>query len=134
LYNAGGGTPDDPLMKSIALRGTATSYAHIKDAFIVSAITGEKHELRVWFPQTNETAPIDEVNIPETAQIYFILEFKPFMPLREFIVRWTSFQYTVAYDDGHQYRKTFEQDYINEKLRREYPFIYGPHVTPKGKK
>jgi hypothetical protein len=88
LFDAGGGTPYDPLMRAITIQGEATSLAHIKDAFIISDITGEKEELRVWFPQTNETKAVDHVNIPDASTIYVTFEFKPNMPLHEFVSKW----------------------------------------------
>jgi hypothetical protein len=114
--------------------GVSTTLAHIKDAYVISTLTGHKEPLDVSNP-TNiaEHWKIDQVEpIPPGAQIILIYEPKPPPPLPDFMSQWGAFEFHVVYDDK-EYVKKYSQADVNSKLTREMPG-FGPHVTPRNSK
>jgi hypothetical protein len=115
--------------------GVSTDLARIKDAYVISTLTGHKEPLDV-ANATNfsERWKIDQVEpIPSGAQVMLIYEPKPSPPLPDFINQWGAFEFHVVYDNK-EYVKIYSQAYINSKMAREFPGVFGPHVTRRNDK
>jgi hypothetical protein len=114
--------------------GVATDLAHIKDAYIISNLTGHKEQLDIANPANfAERWKVDQVEpVPSGAQIILVYEPKPSPPLPDFLSQWGAFELHVVYDHK-EYVKAYSQGFINSKLAREMPG-FGPHVTRKNDK
>ena len=115
--------------------GASTELAHIKDAYIISTLTGHREHLDVANPTNfGERWKIDQIEpIPSGAQVILVYEPKPSPPLTDFIRQWGAFEFHVVYDNK-EYVKAYSQNYINAKFAREMPGISGPRVTPRNDK
>jgi hypothetical protein len=113
----------------IRFMGVATDLARIKDAYVISTLTGHKEPLAVANPTNfNERWKVEQVEpIPTGAQVILVYEPKPLLPLPDFISQWGAFEFHVVYDNK-EYVKVYSQVYINSKMAREMPG-FGPHVT-----
>jgi hypothetical protein len=115
--------------------GVSTELARIKDAYVVSTLTGHKEQLDL-ANATNfaERWKIDQVEpIPSGATIYLVYEPKPSPPLPDFMNQWGAFEFHVVYDNK-EYVKTYTQAYINSIMARQMPGVFGPHVTRRNDK
>jgi hypothetical protein len=115
--------------------GVSTALARIKDAYVISTLTGHKEQLDVANATNfNERWKIDRVEpIPKGAQVFLVYEPKPSPPLPDFMSQWGAFEFHVVYDNK-EYVKIYSQDYINSKMTREMPGVFGPRVTPRNDK
>jgi hypothetical protein len=115
--------------------GVSTAVAHIKDAYVVSTLTGHKEQLDVANATNfNERWKIDRIEpIPTGANVLLVYEPKPSPSLSDFMNQWGAFEFHVVYDDK-EYVKIYSQAYINSKMAREMPGVFGPHVTPRNDK
>jgi hypothetical protein len=124
-----------PKIAWIRFIGVSAALAHIKDAYIISTLTGHKEQLDV-ANATNFTErwKIDQVEpIPSGAQVILVYELKPPPSLADFMSQWGAFEFHVVYDNK-EYVKIYSQDYINSKMTREMPGVFGPRVTPRNDK
>lgn len=115
--------------------GVSAALARIKDAYVISTLTGHKEPLDI-ANATNFTErwKIDQVEpIPSGAKVILVYEPKPPPSLPDFVSQWGAFEFHVVYDNK-EYVKTYSQDYINSKMTREMPGIFGPRVTPRNDK
>jgi hypothetical protein len=115
--------------------GVSSTLARIKDAYIISTLTGHKEPLEL-ANATNlgERWKIDQVEpIPPGAAVILAYEPKPPPSLPDFMSQWGAFEFHVVYDNK-EYVKIFSQDYINAKMAREMPGVFGPRVTPRNDK
>jgi hypothetical protein len=115
--------------------GVSTDLARIKDAYVISTLTGHKEPLDVANATNfNERWKIDQVEpIPSGAQVVLIYEPKPSPPFPDFMNQWGAFEFHVVYDNK-EYVKIYSQAYINSKMARELPGVFGPHVTRRNDK
>jgi hypothetical protein len=115
--------------------GVSTDLARIKDAYVISTLTGHKELLDVAnATNISERWKIDQVEpIPSGAQVILIYEPKPPPPLSDFMNQWGAFEFHVVYDNK-EYVKIYSQAYINSKMAREMPGVFGPHVTRRNDK
>ena len=121
-----------PKIAWIRFIGVSAALARIKDAYVISTLTGHKEQLDV-ANATNlgERWRIDQVEpIPSGAQVILVYEPKPSPPLPDFMSQWGAFEFHVVYDNK-EYIKIYSQDYINSKMTREMPGVFGPRVTPR---
>jgi hypothetical protein len=132
LWGVSGVGQGDVQMSAFRFSGEATSLAQIKDAYVISNLTGQKQHLQVLQIYDNEHIPSERIEaIPSGAVIYLIDEWKPPLPLKDFLSQWGDIQFNVLYDDGRKYPRTYDRDYIEQKLTRELAGLYGPRVTKK---
>ena len=124
-----------PQMAWIRFVGKSTTLAHIKDAYIVSKLTGHREPLEVANATNfNERWNVNQIEpIPPGATTMLVYEPKPPPSIPDFLNQWGAFEFHVVYDGG-EYTKIYSQDYVHDKFASELPGIYGPHVTPKGPK
>ncbi len=121
-----------PKMAWIRFSGQATALAHIKDAYIISDLTGHKEHLDVVNP-TNfaDKWSIDQIEpIVSGAPIMLIYEFQPPPSVSDFLSQWGAFEFHVIYANK-EYVQVYRQDYVNDKMTREMPGVIGPHVSKK---
>jgi hypothetical protein len=124
-----------PKIAWIRFIGVSAALARIKDAYVISTLTGHKEQLDV-ANATNfgERWKIDQVEpIPSGAQVILVYEPKPPPSLADFMSQWGAFEFHVVYDNK-EYVKIYSQDYINSKMTREMPGVFGPRVTPRNDK
>ena len=124
-----------PKIAWIRFVGVSGALTRIKDAYIISTLTGHKETLDV-ANATNfaERWKIDQVEpIPSGAKVMLVYEPKLSPPLPDFMSQWGAFEFHVVYDNK-EYVKTYSQDYINSKMTREMPGVFGPRVTPRNDK
>jgi hypothetical protein len=121
-----------PKMAWIRFVGRATALAHIKDAYIISDLTGHREQLSVANPiNFAEQWKIDEIEpITAGASVMLVYEIQPQLSISDFLSVWGTFELHVIYDDK-EYVKKYLPDYINDKMTREMPGIVGPRVTKK---
>jgi hypothetical protein len=124
-----------PKIAWIRFIGASTSLARIKDAYVISTLTGHKEPLEIANPTNlTERWKIDQVEpIPSGATVILVYEPKPPPTLPDFMSQWGAFEFHVVYDNK-EYVKIYSQDYINSKMTREMPGIFGPRVTPRNDK
>ncbi|MGA8499461.1 MAG: hypothetical protein WB764_28540 [Xanthobacteraceae bacterium] len=124
-----------PKIAWIRFSGVSTALAHIKDAYIISTLTGHKETLDLANPTNfTERWKIDQIEpIPSGAKVILVFEPKPPPSLPDFMSQWGAFEFHVVYDNK-EYIKIYSQDYMNLKMTREMPGILGPRVTPRGDK
>jgi hypothetical protein len=123
-------------MAWIRFVGQSTTFAHIKDAYIVSKLTGHREPLEVANATNfNERWNVNQIEpIPPGAITMLVYEPKPPPSVPDFLNQWGAFEFHVVYDGG-EYTKIYSQDYVHDKFASELPGIYGSHVTPlKGPK
>jgi hypothetical protein len=122
-------------MAWIRFVGNSTTLAHIKDAYIVSKLTGHREPLEVANATNfNERWNVNQIEpIPPGATTMLVYEPKPSPSIQDFLNQWGAFEFHVVYDGG-EYTKIYSQDYVHEKFASELPGIYGPHITPKDTK
>jgi hypothetical protein len=115
--------------------GASTDLARIKDAYVISTLTGHKEPLDITnATNINERWKIDQIEpIPSGAQVSLIYEPKPSPPLPDFMSQWGALEFHVVYDNK-EYVKIYSQAYLNSKMAREMPGVFGPHVTPRNSK
>jgi hypothetical protein len=124
-----------PQMAWIRFVGKSTTLSHIKEAYIVSKLTGHREPLEVANATNfNERWNVNQIeSIPPGATTMLVYEPKPPPSIPDFLNQWGAFEFHVVYDGG-EYTKIYSQDYVHDKFASELPGIYGPHVTPKGPK
>jgi hypothetical protein len=132
------GTPHGLLMSFVYFRATNVSpnAVQLKNAFIVSGLTGAKLPLSVNIAYVGVT-PISEINpIPPGASVDLIVEWKEpdALSVKEFLNQWGSIYLRVDYDQTI-YERTYDSDYLYQKATREYPQEgFGPRVTKREQK
>jgi hypothetical protein len=136
LYWGAIGNRTSSLMAFAYIRGTNTSNSAIqlKEASILSELTGLKQPLLVNIPYKGAT-PLDRVNaIPPGAAVDLIIEWKPEVEIKQFLAQWGKILVKVDYENL-SYEQRYDEDYIRKKAIREFPQEgIGPRVTIKGEK
>lgn len=102
----------------------------LKDAYIQSDITGEKHQLLVDAGYDGRFPPSEANPIPPQAPINLVAVFNPPLRIKDFIDRWRKMEFVVEYD-GTKYTITFGEDQILEMLRNFPDSGLGPRATKK---
>lgn len=132
------GTGHGQVMAFVYFRATNVSgtAVQLKDAYILSGLTGAKLPLKVNIPYAGATS-IAEINpIPPSATVDLIVEWKEAdaLPIKEFLNQWGNIHLRVDYDQT-VYERTYNSDYLYQKATREFPGEgLGPRVTKKGEK
>jgi len=121
-----------PRMAWIRFNGHATALAHIKDAYIISSLTGHKEQLDVANPANfSDKWNFDQIEpITTGAQVTLIHEWQPPLLVAEFLSQWGAFEFHVVYD-AKEYVKSYSQNDVGDKIAREMPGVVGPRVTKK---
>jgi hypothetical protein len=124
-----------PKIAWVRFLGVSSALARIKEAYVISTLTGHKEPLDVANPTNiNERWKINQIEpIPLGATVILVYEPKPSPSLPDFISQWGAFELHVVYD-SKEYVKIYSQDYINSKMGREMPGVFGPRVTPRNDK
>jgi hypothetical protein len=124
-----------PKIAWVRFLGVSTALARIREAYVISTLTGHKEPLDLANPTNfTERWKVDQVEpIPSGAAVVLIYEPKPPPSLPDFMSQWGAFEFHVVYNDK-EYVKTYSQDYINSKMTREMPGMFGPRVTPRNDK
>jgi hypothetical protein len=124
-----------PKIAWIRFLGVSSALAHIKDAYVISTLTGHREPLDLANPTNlGERWKIDQVEpVPSGATVILVYEPKPPPALPDFMSQWGAFEFHVVYDNK-EYVKIYSQNYINAKMGREMPGVFGPRVTPRNDK
>jgi hypothetical protein len=124
-----------PQMAWIRFVGKSTTLARIKDAYIVSKLTGHREPLQIANATNfNERWNVNQIEpIPPGATTMLVFEPKPPPSIPDFLNQWGAFEFHVVYEGG-EYTKIYSQAYVHDKFASELPGIYGPHVAPKDNK
>lgn len=124
-----GGGPH-ALVDALIFQGTSTASVSIKEAYLVSGLTGRKRSLMANVQSKGAYYPVDQVDIPPAAPVQLDLTFKPELSLTDFIDQWGKFRITVIYDSGTSYVQDYDEAFVRQQLQQYVPNAFGPHVTP----
>jgi hypothetical protein len=124
-----GGGPDAQIA-GILFQGISSALVQMKEAYVVSNLTGHKEPLKANIPYKG-AFPVDQIDIPSGAAVDLILEWKPPLSLRDFMDRWGDLQVTVLYDQ-FKFQPTYDHNYIRGLIQNTIPEALGPRMTPKG--
>ncbi len=120
------GDSEGPLLLGIAVRGSANGFVDLKDAYIISDVTGEKKTLQVSTAPGPVLSPISEINqIPPGARVDLWATFKPAVRPNDLLIHWHRFHFHAEYS-GIVYDRVFDLT----RLINQFPNT-GPHVTKK---
>jgi hypothetical protein len=111
----------------------SVSPVKIKDAYVLSGLTGEKLQFKVLTrtPQNDEFVPVDKINeIPAGASIELFAEFSEQLSVGDFFNRWGKITITVLYGGG-DYSRSFDEAYMRQQVAGLIPGAAGPRVTKK---
>jgi hypothetical protein len=108
-------------------RNPSNSAVQLKDAYLISAVTGERLPLLV-DAGAEGIFPISQMNaIPHDAQINLRGVFEPPLSVREFADRWMRLSFKAEYDST-----LYSENFDLETRLRNYPELkLGPRVTRK---
>jgi hypothetical protein len=130
LLVVSGGAPNAEV-NGILVMGESTASALIKEAYIVSGLTGRKQSLMANVQSRGAYYPVDAVDIPSGAPVQLDLIFKPPLPIRDFLDQWGKFRVTIIFADGTSYEREYEETYVRQKLQQMVPNAFGPRMTPR---
>jgi hypothetical protein len=127
---ASGGGPN-ALIHAILFQGVSSSTVPMKDAYVVSELTGHKQQLMANIPYGGGAVPLDQIeSIPPGANIDLVIEWKPPLSITDFLNQWGKIHFTAVYGDT-TYETRFDEDGIRQKVFREIQGAGGPRVTKK---
>jgi len=121
------GDNEGPLLLGIGVRGITSGFADLKDAYIISDVTGEKKTLEVSTAPGPQLSPISQINqIPPGAPVELWAAFKPpgIRP-NDLLTQWHTFHFHAEYS-GIVYDRVFDVT----ALANQFPNM-GPHITKK---
>jgi hypothetical protein len=107
--------------------GEATALDHMKSAYVISNITGQKEQLKMWLPPDPKRWDADQT-IPRGASINLMMDLAPPLPVGDFLNQWGSFEFHITYDDK-EFLHSFNQSEIEQQLTAIG--LFGPHIVPK---
>jgi hypothetical protein len=124
----------------VIIAGTVvgSSIIQLKDAYIRSALTGEKRTFSISTRAHNleaERLPLDQINpLPPGTEIWLIVQWTPPLSILDFFNRWGKTQLTIKYGDD-TYNRFFDEDEIKSDLLSDISgadLVLGvPRVTKK---
>jgi hypothetical protein len=131
-------TDDGPasVIHVLLLQGTSTTSIRIKEAYVVSGLTGHRLPLLASAQKLNgrerEDLPVNQVDIPPQADVWLELPFKPPISIGDFLGQWGTFKMTVIYEGAEKpYEHEFGQHFVEEKVHQQLGDAFSPHVTPR---
>jgi hypothetical protein len=133
LFVVSGGAPNAEV-NGILIMGLSSSPVTIKEAYVVSGLTGRKQTLMANVQSRGAYFPVDQVDIPSGAPVQVDAIFKPAIPLKDFLDQWGKFRVTIVYNDGTIYEREYEESYVRQKLQQMAPTAFGPRMTPRDDK
>jgi hypothetical protein len=131
LFIASGGPPNGSQVHGILIMGESTATTAIKEAYLVSGLTGHKQSLKANVHSVGAYFPVDKVDIPAGAPVQLDLIFNPPIPLKDFMDQWAKFRFTVVYVDGTSYEREYDEAYVRQKMQQVVPEAFGPRMTPR---
>jgi hypothetical protein len=134
LFIASGGPPNGSQVHGILIMGESTATTGMKEAYLVSGLTGHKQALKANVHSVGAYFPVDKVDIPAGAPVQLDLIFDPAIPLKDFMDQWAKFRFTVVYADGTFYERDYDETYVRQKMQQVVPEAFGPRMTPRGDK
>jgi hypothetical protein len=133
LMLVSGGEPN-AVVSGLLFQGTSTASVSIKEAYVVSGLTGRKQTLVANVQSKGGYYPVDKVDIPPGAPVQLDLIFDPGLPLRDFMDQWGKFRVTIIYSNGGPYERDYDEAFVRQQLRQHVPNAFGPRVTPRDDK
>jgi hypothetical protein len=131
FFGAIGMGPQETIV-GLYFEGDARELVTIKDAYIVSKVTGRKEQLAVFDINSRERLELDELNqIPPNAHVYIGYEWKDHISPREFVEDWGKMQLVVDYGNDKTYVADYAEDYVRARTAEEMPGTVGPVITRK---
>lgn len=121
------GSDEGPLLLGFGIQGRSSGFVDLKDAYIISDVTGEKRTLQISIAPGPNLVPISEINeIPPGAPIELWVTFKPpgIRP-NDLLTQWHRFHFHAEYS-GIVYDRIFDVT----TLVNQFPGV-GPHITKK---
>lgn len=128
------GNQNGVTINSIMFQGTSLTPVSMKEAYLVSGLTGRREDLQANVHDDKGEGSyhtVNKINIPAQAPVLLELPFNPPVLPRDFLDQWRKFSITVVYSDGTTYRHEYEENFVKQYIERAIPYIFGPHVTPK---
>jgi hypothetical protein len=112
------------------IRGKSTALVRLKDAYIVSELTGHKEPLSV-YTEGLEQIRIDQIEpVPSNAPIQLGVEWQSPLSVQEFLEKWGHMEFDVIYDHD-QFSNDFSDDYVRQRVYTIIPGSGGPQITRK---
>ncbi len=129
LVVTGGGPKAE--INAILFRGVAGPLVTLKEAFVVSELTGRRQSLYANIPYGGGAVPIEQIEaIPPGAAIDLVLEWKPALSINDFLSQWGKLRFVAKYND-YNYEARFDEQKIRAKVFGEIQGAGGPLVTKK---
>jgi hypothetical protein len=120
------GDNEGPLLLGIVIQGRTSGFVDLRDAYIISEVTGEKKVLQVSTAPGPMLSPINEINqIPPGASLELWVTFKPAIRPTELLTLWHRFHFHADYS-----RTVYDRIFDVTALANQFPNM-GPHVTKK---
>jgi hypothetical protein len=111
-------------------RFTGASGVQLKDAYIVSGITGEAKRLMIYLGPNEKVLLTEIYPIPPGANIQLGVDLNPSLSIKDFVDKWGKLYFKSEYA-GIKYEKLYDEDYIVPLLRTFPNSQLGPRVTKK---
>jgi predicted DNA-binding transcriptional regulator AlpA len=124
------GTTSGTQIGGMYFQGISNSQIQMKEAYIVSEMTGHKEQLKANVQYKGEFA-VDQVDIPPGASVDLIFEWKPEISVKDFLDQWGKFRFVAIYN-GITYEKSYDENFVRGLIQNTIPGVIGPRMTPKG--
>lgn len=121
-----------PIFLSILIdgRNVGRSEVQLKDAYIVSGITGTRRIAKIDAGPDGKILPSEMNPIPPGATVRLWIDLANGLHEKELLEKWGTIYLHLEYDDM-KYTKLFDENYMANNLGRFPNPARGPHVTKK---
>jgi len=109
---------------------TSTSEIQLKDAYIVSGITGARKSMMVDLAGDGKVLPSETNPFPPGAKFDLWADLSPGLSEREILEQWGKIYFNAEYGET-KYKKMIDEEYITTLLRGDPRSKLGPHVGKK---
>jgi hypothetical protein len=122
----------EPMFLDLEIRGTVvgTYPVELKDAYLISQITGEKMQLMLEAGKEGRILPRDANPIPPELPFWLDAKFEKPMDALQLLSQWGKVLFVMQYDDKKR-EITFDENYMRNRLASYSGSPLGPHVKRK---
>jgi hypothetical protein len=124
------GTANGIQIDGLYFQGISNSQIQMKEAYIISDMTGHKEQLKANIQYKGEF-PVNQVDIPSGASVDLVFEWKPQLSVGEFLDQWGKFRFVAMYNE-FTYEKSYDENFVRGLVQNTIPGVIGPRMTPKG--
>ncbi|WP_420966826.1 hypothetical protein [Bradyrhizobium sp. B120] len=128
------GSGQTAVVNGLIFQGKSEAPLHFKEAYLISALTGHKVQLKANVQQLGTYFPITAVDVPADAPVQLDYIFDPALSVRDFFDQWGKFRFVVVYEDAQSFEYNFSEDQVRTQVQQMIPTAFGPRVTPREQK